>query len=142
MLDKNNNQPTTQRNVTLPPITKGAFPCPVCGEPRNVKPSKRGKPYIVCDECGVQLFIRNPKGISRFNDLVESGRAVGTAPAGKGRRAVEIFNEIERLKAKRKEISNKIGWSFFDDTGDKVLKVIDGDIAALQKELLSFQKNT
>jgi len=42
------------------------FRCPICGELLSVKRSKRDKPYIVCNECGVQMFVRYKKGIDKF----------------------------------------------------------------------------
>lgn len=47
------------------------FPCPVCAGPREVKMTKKKKPYITCDPCGIQLFVRGPAGISALNRLLE-----------------------------------------------------------------------
>lgn len=47
------------------------FPCPVCGEGLDVRTQKRGKPYVICNRCGVQLFIRLEAGIRKFRELVE-----------------------------------------------------------------------
>jgi len=47
------------------------FPCPVCMDPREVKLTKKRKPYITCDPCGIQVFVRGPAGIAEFNRLVE-----------------------------------------------------------------------
>jgi len=49
------------------------FPCPVCVELREVRMTKKRKPYITCDPCGIQMFVRGPAGISGFNRLIESG---------------------------------------------------------------------
>ena len=46
-----------------------AFPCPICGEIRDMRASKKDKPYLVCDPCGVQIFIRGKSGISRLIEL-------------------------------------------------------------------------
>lgn len=46
------------------------FPCCVCGEPREVRTTKKGKPYLICDPCGVQMFVRVEGGIQRFERLV------------------------------------------------------------------------
>lgn len=40
-----------------------ALPCPLCEQEREIKMSTKDKPYIVCDSCGVQLFVRRPEGI-------------------------------------------------------------------------------
>jgi hypothetical protein len=53
------------------------FPCPVCVELREVKLTKKKKPYITCDPCGIQLFVRGPAGISAFRRLIDSGNNQG-----------------------------------------------------------------
>lgn len=49
---------------------KRMFPCPVCTDPREVRLTKKHKPYVVCDPCGIQLFVRGPAGIDTFDRLV------------------------------------------------------------------------
>jgi len=51
---------------------KPMFPCPVCTGPRQVKLTKKRKPYLTCDPCGVQVFVRGPDGISEFQRLLQS----------------------------------------------------------------------
>ena len=48
---------------------KRMFPCPVCTDPREVRQTKKGKPYVTCDPCGIQVFVRGPAGIAAFNRL-------------------------------------------------------------------------
>ena len=50
---------------------KHLFPCPVCTEAREVRVTKKSKPYITCDPCGIQVFVRGPAGIAEFRRLVE-----------------------------------------------------------------------
>ncbi len=50
---------------------KRMFPCPVCSTACDVRISKKNKPYVVCDPCGIQCFIRGPAGIESFNRLVD-----------------------------------------------------------------------
>lgn len=50
---------------------KRMFPCPVCATARPVKQTKKAKPYVVCDPCGIQLFVRGPAGIAAFEKLVD-----------------------------------------------------------------------
>jgi hypothetical protein len=52
---------------------KKRFPCPVCMDPREVRITKKRKPYIICDPCGIQLFVRGPAGIAALNRLFERG---------------------------------------------------------------------
>ena len=53
------------------------FPCPVCTELRGVRLTKKKKPYITCDPCGIQMFVRGPAGISGFQRLINSGNNQG-----------------------------------------------------------------
>jgi DNA-directed RNA polymerase subunit RPC12/RpoP len=53
-----------------------AFPCPLCLVPLRVRSSKKGKPYVVCDACGVQLFVRAKPGIARLASLMAQPEAV------------------------------------------------------------------
>ncbi len=48
------------------------FPCCVCREPREVRATKKGKPYMICDPCGMQMFVRVETGIRRFEAMVEA----------------------------------------------------------------------
>jgi transcription elongation factor Elf1 len=56
---------------------KQMFPCPICACAREVRITKKNKPYITCDPCGVQLFVRGPAGIDAFNRLVDRPGAPG-----------------------------------------------------------------
>lgn len=56
------------------------FPCPICREPRDIRLSKTDRPYLVCDGCGVQLFVRGDTGIRRLRSILRDGGADG----GKG----------------------------------------------------------
>jgi hypothetical protein len=47
-------------------LGKKRFGCPLCFVLLDVRYSKKNKPYCVCDNCGVQLFIRGKEGIERF----------------------------------------------------------------------------
>jgi len=50
---------------------KQMFPCPVCTQPREVRVTKKAKPYLICDPCGVQVFVRGPAGIAEFDRLLK-----------------------------------------------------------------------
>ena len=57
--------------------TRDKFPCPVCSQLLNVKLTKKDKPYVTCDPCGVQVFVRGPAGIEQFRRLIASGNRAG-----------------------------------------------------------------
>lgn len=48
-----------------------AFPCPLCAEHRELRTDKNQKPYLICDECGVQLFIRKDAGNRRLETMLQ-----------------------------------------------------------------------
>ncbi len=54
---------------------KRMFPCPVCADPREVRQTKKNKPYLTCDPCGIQVFVRGPGGIAAFNRLIDRANA-------------------------------------------------------------------
>lgn len=55
----------------MPTNTDYKFPCPVCTVTQQVKLTKKNKPYITCDPCGIQVFVRGPAGIAEFKRLLE-----------------------------------------------------------------------
>ena len=61
----------------MPTKTDRKFPCPVCTHPLEVRLTKKNKPYVTCDPCGVQLFIRGPEGIEGFKRLIQKGNSTG-----------------------------------------------------------------
>ena len=40
-------------------------------DPAEVRITKKKKPYITCDPCGIQLFVRGPAGVAAFNRLLD-----------------------------------------------------------------------
>ena len=61
------------------------FDCPLCGKPLDVRMSKKQKPYVTCDGCSLQMFVRGRAGIERFDQLAhrkdgKNKAAVGSRP--------------------------------------------------------------
>jgi hypothetical protein len=73
-----------QPNSLLDLHGQQTFPCPICTELREVKLTKKKKPYVTCDPCGIQLFIRGPLGISSFQRILDSGKNQGLWATLKG----------------------------------------------------------
>jgi hypothetical protein len=48
-----------------------AIPCLLCGAEIRKRRDKHGKPYFVCEPCGVQLFIRRKQGIENLDELMK-----------------------------------------------------------------------
>lgn len=69
----------------MPKVDK--IPCPGCGAPTPVKTGKSGKPYIRCDDCGIDVFVRGAKGVRKFfgegEEPAPTAAAAGKKPEGK-----------------------------------------------------------
>lgn len=81
--------------------------CFLCGNGLDVRASKRNKPYLVCEPCGIQIFIRRQQGIDR---LVAKQKAYGGQLVVGQREAdeeiVSLANRLVELKAKLREIED------------------------------------
>jgi hypothetical protein len=50
---------------------KGQINSFLCQRPLEVRMSKKTKPYLVCDDCGIQVFVRFEKGMKRLEKLLK-----------------------------------------------------------------------
>lgn len=82
-------------------VGKLRFPCPICGEGLDVRESKKHKPYLVCDRCGVQMFVRSETGIRKFRQLVEEAET---------RNIWERLAELEQRYQKKCPVCGKSFW--------------------------------
>src|SRR6266699_1964003 len=84
------------------------LPCLLCGNKLEKRTDKNGKPYFVCDPCGIQLFVRRKQGI----ELLE-----------------EVFRNIRRA-----EIS-KIGFFFLSDEESRIRNALKTRLDNLLSQL-------
>ena len=75
------------------------FPCPICFGILEVRHDKNSKPYCICNDCGVQLFIRGKEGIKKFKNLISDYNY-----KVKSQILIELIDYYERLKEKLCEI--------------------------------------
>ena len=93
--------------------SKRLFPCPVCKEALEVRRTKKGKPYVVCNSCGIQLFVRVQAGIDAFNRLVERAETE------------DIWEELAKLDRRYRRQCPKCGRKFWVEK--KLIKTSDLD---------------
>lgn len=76
--------------------------------------TKKGKPYVICDPCGMQMFVRIAPGIERLEKL--------TLDAAEK----EIWGRLADLQSRYKKKCPKCGKQFW--VNDKLIKtsVFDG----------------
>lgn len=87
--------PSMVQTPDAPPGPRYFFPCPVCQELRPVRQTKNRKPYLRCDPCGVQLFVRGEDGIELFR------KAVRTADGKIGAAEPQAREEAEKVRRGR-----------------------------------------
>jgi hypothetical protein len=104
-------------------ITK--IPCFLCGNQIEVKNTIKGKPYFICDPCGLQAFIRRAKGEERLKEWMEGKAEVFKKRSGGA--LLEWVAQLEEVKAKLEDVDDKRG--FFPDEDTKLV------IAALKAEI-------
>ena len=92
-------------NVTLEVSSEDSteyFPCPVCQEIREVEYTKKSKPYLKCNNCFMQLFVRGKEGIKIFKNLIPNYKY-----KVKSQKLIELIDYYDRLKEKLAEIEAK-----------------------------------
>jgi DNA-directed RNA polymerase subunit RPC12/RpoP len=62
-MEKHNVNVTQSRAKTF-------LPCFLCGNNLEMRFSKNRKPYFVCFDCGIQLFVRGKSGIRKLEELL------------------------------------------------------------------------
>jgi len=48
-----------------------SFRCFLCNRELDIRLSKKDRPYLICDSCQIQIFIRGSKGIERLARLIQ-----------------------------------------------------------------------
>lgn len=92
------------------------FPCPVCLDPREVRMTKKNKPYITCDPCGIQVFVRGPAGIAAFNRWID--RADGA----------DVWTRMAEMERRYRLICPECGCHFWIEPGLIKTSILDGSV--------------
>ncbi len=139
-------QRSTDVNVTLAPSEKGLgvlggkeFPCPLCGAALSILNSKRNKPYCTCNDCGLQIFIRGKRGISRLKWMAENGILISLREESAAR-GIFLLNRLERLKLQKRELEEKQGILSRDENVENAISLVDAEIESAQGELAKLSR--
>lgn len=95
---------------------KRMFPCPVCTAPREVRITKKDKPYITCDPCGIQVFVRGPAGIAEFNRLVDRGGGE------------DLWTRLKKMERLYRLRCPECGWHFWIEPELIKTSMLDGSL--------------
>jgi len=111
------------------------IPCLLCGkelEKRITK--KKGKPYFVCDPCGIQLFIRRKQGIERLEEFFRNAEKADIPY----KQHAQHFHEMQAILKEIDDVNgeiDKMGLSFF--FSDEKLRIRNS--LRTQRENLFFE---
>jgi hypothetical protein len=120
-----------------------SLPCFLCIERLERRTDKNGKPYFVCNPCGIQLFVRRPHGIKLLDKLL-SDAARNELPFK--HRAEELYKiqalltEINGVKEQIKRLESQIGFLFGDADKIRACNLLKTKLANLFKELEQLAK--
>ena len=106
-------------------------PCWLCGKPLDLRVTKGGKFYLVCDPDGIQCFIRREQGMERLKKLIKhlARKDYQLEQHTESFFAIQaILREIEDLKQEIEKLEDKAGFLFPDE---ELLRARD----ALQKRV-------
>lgn len=144
------DQKHTQSNVNvtldqplsvLGELAEKEFPCPLCGAGLPIRAAKNGKPYCICNICGVQLFVRGKAGIRRLREMALAGFLV-TGKEESASHGINLYNRLEQLKLQKNELEWKRGIIFTDESVENVIQIVDAEIEKVQGELAKVAKRT
>jgi DNA-directed RNA polymerase subunit RPC12/RpoP len=122
-------------DAALTEILGNEFPCPVCGAALAIRSSKNKKPYCICNDCGIQLFVRGKVGITRLHKLVREGILVSSSGESAGH-AIPLLNRLEQLEMQKRKLKVKSALIFFTDPDlENAIEIIDAEIKTVQGEL-------
>ncbi len=127
---------------------KFQIPCFLCGKYVPVKDTKRDKPYFICDDCGLQVFVRCKPGIARFKRLLSEYRNRPSAFMAQEQRIyryMQLLSRMSELKGLYKKLEEPQYLSeyfFIDSEKEQALKSIRKKIKHCEDQLSKYFKST
>lgn len=123
----------------MKPFNAQLLPCFLCGESLDLRTSKNGKPYFVCEPCGTQFFIRGKRGIERLDELLKT-ISISSKKEINPAALFELhtkLGEIEGIKREIGKIENEM--SLFPSDHD--VRVRDAVRGRLDKAVVEFEES-
>ena len=136
------DQALTNITLTLDPleaalteILGNEFPCPLCGAGLAIRSSKNKKPYCICNDCGIQLFVRGKVGITRLRKLVRE-RILISSTGESASHGITLLNRLEQLKLQRRDLLFKRPlFPFSNSDVENAIDLVDAEIKTVQGDL-------
>lgn len=121
--------------------TNLTIPCFLCGKPSKVKKTKTNKPYFICDDCGLQSFIRYKAGIRKFRRLLLSLAEKDRKFLNINKSSYETLTLIARLNDLRDDLAlaknNELlsDYLLSDTESEMAEKALEREIRVVRKAL-------
>ena len=96
-------------------LSKQRFPCPVCHMALDVREDKKKKLYVVCDNCGIQMFVRMPEGIRKFKELISKAEKY------------DIWAKVAQMEAHYRKQCPDCGKKFWIHESEAKTSWLDGE---------------
>jgi hypothetical protein len=119
------------------------LPCLLCVAKLEKRTDKNGKPYFVCNPCGIQLFVRREHGIQLLEKLL---RNVTKNEIPFRQRAEQVYQiqalltEINGIKQQIERIKSQTGFFFPDEDKIHACNLLKTKLGNLFKELEQLAK--
>ena len=92
----------------------------------------------------MQIFVRGKKGISRLQEMAESGILI-SAREESAAHGLLLLNRLEQLKLQKQELQTKqgiLGIIFPDENMQNAVSLVDAEIENVQGELAKLSRAT
>jgi|SRR5579871_966148 len=119
------------------------LPCLLCTEKLEKRRDKHGKPYFVCNPCGIQLFIRRQHGIRLLEKLLRNIAKHEIPFQHKAEEIHEIqalLTEIDGVRKQIKRLDAQKGFLFPDQDKVRACALLKIKLQNLFKELEQLAK--
>ncbi len=110
------------------------IPCVLCGSKLEKRVDKNGKPYFICDPCGIQLFVRRKRGMELLNEAFRNLDKAQVPFSVHARNLHEIRALIKEIDGVKNEI-NKIGSFFLSDEESRIRSALKTKLQNLLSQL-------
>jgi hypothetical protein len=119
-------------------------PCFLCRNGLEIRTDKNGKRYLVCDDCGIQAFIRRKPGITLLEKLArdfKGGKLLIALDANLAFDAQAAITEIQNLKREIKKLKRQKGFFSTDADSRRAIKALRERVSALLSMLEKHAKD-
>ena len=96
-----------------------------------IRTDKHKKPYVICDHCGVQLFVRKKAGIVQLEKLLQNLRTQDFQFAKHKESFLQVcavLHEIDDLRREIRKLESKIGFFYDDPATERAIEALTARI--------------